>query len=82
MLKTVQNEEIIISQRDQTGSIGRDESYKTKLCPFDKYVVEVRLSPENEFLGIEEIIVNKEFISYSQQNSRKGFHDVDDFYND
>lgn len=51
--------------------------------PFDKYTIKVRLSPTNEFLGIEEVKVNKEFLSYSQQLTilkSQGYHDVEDYY--
>jgi hypothetical protein len=50
---------------------------------FDKYIIKIRLSPTNEFLGIEEVIVNKKFLSYSQHFtalSSSGYHDVEDYY--
>lgn len=51
--------------------------------PFDKYIIKIRLSSTNEFLGIEEVKVNKEFLSYSQQLtalSSQGYHDVEEYY--
>ncbi len=48
--------------------------------PFDKYEIKVSLSPDNKFIGITGIKINKDFLSYKQKISRKGFHDVEDFY--
>ncbi|GAI43482.1 unnamed protein product, partial [marine sediment metagenome] len=50
------------------------------LYPFDKYLITIKLSPSNEFIGIVEIKVNKDFLSYKQKLPPKGFHDVEEFY--
>jgi hypothetical protein len=53
--------------------------------PFDKYIVKIRISSTNEILGIEEITINKDFLSHSQKLqalSQQGYHDVDEFYKD
>lgn len=50
------------------------------IYPFDKYEVTVELTPDNKFIGISEIKVNKDFRSYKQRIITKGFHDVDEFY--
>jgi len=64
------------------GTGGRDISkeYKEIVCPFDKYEITVKLSLNNEFIGISGVKVNKDFLSYKQKISPKGFHDVDEFY--
>ncbi|MCX6826825.1 MAG: hypothetical protein NTV06_06140 [candidate division Zixibacteria bacterium] len=49
---------------------------------FDRYEIKVQLGSANEFLGIIEVKVNKEFLDYMQKISRKGFHDVEEFYKD
>jgi hypothetical protein len=63
-----------------TGSHEVTEDYKIIEYPFDKYVIKIKLSPNNEFIEIVEIRINKEFLSYKQKVTSKGFHDVDEFY--
>lgn len=66
-----------------TGSHDLQADSKIVEVPFDKYIIKIRLSPKNEFLGIEEVIVNKDFLSFSQKYSvlsASGYHDVDDYY--
>lgn len=48
--------------------------------PFGKYNITVKLSNKNEFMGISEIRLNKDFRSYKQRLVTKGYHDVEDFY--
>lgn len=55
-------------------------SYKDIIYPFDKYEIKVRLTPNNEFIGIVEVKINKDFLSYKQRVTSKGFHDVEEFY--
>lgn len=55
---------------------------KVKTIPFDKYRVKVVLSPSNEFIGIEEIEINKDFLSLKQKIRNRHFHDVEKFYID
>ena len=64
------------------GTGGHDESddYKTIIYPFDKYQIEVKVTPSNEFIGIIEVKINKDFLSYKQKMALKGYHDVDEFY--
>jgi len=54
--------------------------YRDVVYPFRKYEITVRLTPDNEFIGIVEVKINKDFISYKQRLATKGFHDVDEFY--
>ena len=51
--------------------------------PFDRYIVVMRVSPTNEFLSIESISVNKDFLSYQEKLATlasKGYHDVEEEY--
>jgi hypothetical protein len=48
--------------------------------PFGKYLVKVLVTSSNEFIGIVELQINKDFRSYKQKISNVGFHDVDEFY--
>lgn len=70
-----------MSYDNQTGSIGDNNTY-TINYPFEKYILKIRLSSENKFIGIEEILINKEFITYVQQNRSKGYHDIEQFYSE
>jgi hypothetical protein len=63
-----------------TGSHEGLDKYKIILYPFDKYQIKIKLTPFNEFIGIIEVKVNKEFLSYKQKITSQGFHDVDEFY--
>ncbi|MBL7075547.1 hypothetical protein ISS37_09960 [candidate division KSB1 bacterium] len=63
-----------------TGSHGEPDDYNIIVYPFDKYQIKIKLTPNNEFLGIIEVGVNKEFLSYKQKIASKGYHDVDEFY--
>lgn len=63
-----------------TGSHEAPEKYKLIVYPFGKYLITIKLSPNNEFVGIEEVKINKDFLSYKQKIPSKGFHDVEEFY--
>jgi hypothetical protein len=63
-----------------TGSHGDIDDFKIIPYPFDKYQIKVKLTPTNEFIGIVEVGINKDFLSYKQKTTLRGFHDVDEFY--
>lgn len=63
-----------------TGSHNISDDYKIETIQFGKYEIKVILTPYNEFIGIAEIALNKDFLSYEQKIAIKGFHDVDDLY--
>lgn len=67
-------------RRKGTGSPDFPIEYKDVVYPFDKYEIKVRLTPNNEFIGIVEVKINKDFVSYKQRLAKKGFHDVEKFY--
>jgi hypothetical protein len=50
--------------------------------PFDKYEVEVLLTPDDKFLGIAGISVNKDFLSFMQKMNSYGYIDLDKYYSD
>lgn len=58
----------------------QDENFKIIAYPFEKYEVKIKLSIDNKFLGIMEIKLNKDFLSFKQKMASKGVHDVDKFY--
>ena len=63
-----------------TGSHGDIDDFKIIPYLFDKYQINVKLTPTNEFIGIVEVGINKDFLSYKQKTTLRGFHDVDEFY--
>jgi len=63
-----------------TGSHEEPDDYKIVVYPFDKYQIKVKLTTSNEFIGIIEVKINKEFLSHKQKVASQGFHDVDEFY--
>ena len=63
-----------------TGSHDEPDDYKIIPYTFDKYQIKIKLTPSNEFIGIIEVKINKEFLSYKQKITPKGYHDVDEFY--
>ena len=67
-------------KKEGTGSPSTPSEYKDIIYAFDKYEIKVRLTPNNEFIGIVEVKVNKDFLSYKQKVTSKGFHDVEEFY--
>ncbi len=63
-----------------TGNHNHHEEYKIISYPFDKYEIKVKLSPTNEFVGITEIKINKDFLSFKQRITSSDVHDIDEFY--
>lgn len=63
-----------------TGSHENLEDYKIITYPFDKYQIKIKLTPNNEFIEIIEVQINKDFLSYKQKITPMGFHDVEKFY--
>lgn len=68
-------------KKQGTGSHDEPEEYKIIVYPFDKYQIKVKLTLANEFIGITEVEINKEFLSHRQKIAPQGYHDVDEFYN-
>ena len=68
------------TQDTGTGSHALAESYRFVIYPFGKYEIKVVLNSSDEFLGITEISINKDFLTHKQKMSIKGYHDVDEFY--
>jgi len=56
------------------------EQHRIVSCFFDRYVIKVRLGPREEFIGIVEVGINKDFLSHRQRLSVRGTHDVSDLY--
>ena len=67
-------------KEEGTGSHDVSKNYKTIIYPFDKYQIKIKVTPNNEFIGITEVKINKDFLSYKQKIALKGYHDVDEYY--
>lgn len=63
-----------------TGSIDEPKPIKTIKYPFDRYLVTIELSSKNEFLGITEIQLNKDFRTYKQKKESQTSLDVEQYY--
>ena len=58
------------------------EATKFIVYPFGKYEITVELTSTNQFVGIIEVKVNKDFRSYSQRLASTKVHDVEEYYKD
>jgi hypothetical protein len=65
-----------------TGDHDIFEETKIVTYPFDRYLIKVQLDFANRFLGIIEVKLNKQFLSYEQKRTIQKYHDVDEFYED
>ena len=66
-------------KKEGTGGPGEPD-YKVLVYPFDKYEIKITLTPTNEFVGITEVKINKDFLSHKEKMTSRGVHDVDEFY--
>jgi hypothetical protein len=62
--------------------IGKGSIGQTIIYPFGPYEVLLRLSNSGEFIEIIEIRLNKDFRTFKQKAESRGFHDVNDIYED
>jgi len=62
--------------------IGKGSIGQTVLYPFGPYEVLMRLSSSGEFIEIVEIRLNKDFRTFKQKVESRGYHDVNDIYED
>lgn len=62
-----------------TGYHPSDKDYITRVYAFSQYLITVKLSLDERFIGIEEVKVNKDFRSYKQKASKKIHRVVDEY---
>ncbi|TFH07473.1 MAG: hypothetical protein E4H14_08420 [Candidatus Thorarchaeota archaeon] len=67
---------------EATGSAEEPRRYRTIAYPFDQYVVYVKVDEEDQFVGITEIRINKQFLSSRQKLASMSSLDVEEFYKD
>ncbi|MCI0532379.1 MAG: hypothetical protein L0Y74_10625 [candidate division Zixibacteria bacterium] len=53
---------------------------KIVVFPFGKYEVTIKVSDSNEFEGVVEIKVNKDFKAFKEKSTPVGYHDVEQYY--
>lgn len=66
--------------RKGTGATGETGDYRIISYLFGRYEIKVKVTPNNEFVGIIEVGINKDFLTQQQKISLQGFHDVEKFY--
>ena len=67
---------------NETGIDRGISDYKQEIIPFDKYRIRVILTSSNEFVGIDAVEIDKNFLSFKQKIANRHFHDVENFYRD
>jgi hypothetical protein len=73
------DESRIDHKEEDKGTGGTSKEYVTRIYPFDKYLIVVKLTADGRFVGIEEVRVNKDFRSYKQRASQEIFNYVDEY---
>jgi hypothetical protein len=63
-----------------TGSLEGSKDYRIISFPFDRYEIKIKVTPNNEFMEVIEVGINKDFLTQQQKIGLQGFHDVDKFY--
>lgn len=61
-----------------TGSVWNIDEIKIMECQFDRYVVKVGLTLDNEFLGIIEINANEDFRSLQEKLRSQKYHNLEE----
>jgi hypothetical protein len=64
---------------ESTGSRSKPQ-WRKVICPFDKYEITIVLTTDGEFVGIAEVGLRQDFVSYKQKVTPQGYHDVTDLY--
>lgn len=65
-----------------TGDISDSGNYKYVIYHFDDYLVKLRLNRNNEFIGIDEIKVRKNFISPNNLYKSSKINDIEKYFVD
>lgn len=75
----------VFFDKNTTGNREFEDNSLIQVVPFDKYEIEVRVTPDGRFLGIEGVKVNRDFLSIEQRvkasrvlNTEKYFPEEDE----
>jgi hypothetical protein len=63
-----------------TGRFGEIGEYKIISFPFDRYEIKIKLTPNNEFIEIVEVGINKDFMTQKQRLGVQSYLDANDYY--
>lgn len=63
---------------DATGS-PTARKYKIVVYPFEQYELKLKLTPNNEFIEVLEIKLNKDFLSHKQKMSSLNYFNVEEY---
>ena len=69
-----------VLKEEGTGHHDEFEDYKIVTRPFGRYLITLKLTPENEFIDVLEIKLNKDFLSSKHKMALQDFHDAEKFY--
>jgi hypothetical protein len=53
---------------------------RTIIYPFERYEIEVQLTPDGKFIGISQVKISKDFLSHLQRQSSIEVLDVEKYY--
>lgn len=70
--------DILSDEPDTTGTAG-STTYKVQICDFDPFIIAVKLTPDDKFLGILEIKMNRDFLSHKQKMASLDSFDVEPY---
>ncbi len=79
---SVNNEmNILNAQPDDFGGTGSlaSSSYKIIVYPFEQYVLTIKVTPDNKFIEVLEIKINKDFLSHRQKMSSLQSFDIESY---
>ena len=75
-------EKITKEQMDAGTERSKPEDSTIITYKFEQYDIDVKLTPDGRFLGIEEVRINKDFRSYKNQTPQRIFIEVDELPSD
>ena len=68
--------------RHGTGNVESEPETKIMIVPYDIYDIVIEIDQSGRFMGIEEVRINKSFLSLKQLLANQGDMDVEEFYED
>lgn len=65
---------------EMTGSFDLDQNIRLIDYAFGPFQVKIRVNESNQFLGITEISINKQFVNPITIANKKGFEEIEEYY--
>lgn len=63
----------------KSGTVTGKVDYTRKVITFQKYEIVISLTPDEKFVGIEEVRIREDFRDYSQMIRQKAFEYIDSY---